>query len=407
MTVSGTEESVDCPRSDVDPFSDDFLADPFPYLAELRDAGPVVYLDRYGVFAVARHEQVQAVLKEPLIFSSAAGTGITNFRTEKAWRKPSILLEVDPPVHTHNRKVVARALAPRSLGYLQEIFDRRAAELADSLVARGTFDAVPDLAEIFPAKVFPDAFGLREDGRDQLLAYGAIVFNGMGPRNHLFEASMEGAAEVIAWITRQCARSSLRPDGLGALIYAGVDAGEVSEDEAALLVRSFLSAGLDTTVSAIALGVLDFVRCPGQWQALRQDPSLARNAFEEVVRIEAPVMNFFRTTAEATELAGTRLPADAKVMVSFAGANRDPRRWEQPDRFDIGRKVAGHLGYGVGVHNCVGQVIARMEGEALLRALAARVASWHLAGEPRPRLNNTLRGLATLPVAVEPAGPAG
>ena len=306
MTDSITGTTAAWPRSEVDPYSDEFLADPFPFLARLRDAGPVVYLDRYEVFAVARHEQVQAVLKDPRVFSSAAGTGITNFNTEKAWRKPSILLEVDPPVHTHNRKVVARALAPRSLGYLQEVFDRKAAELADSLVARGSFDAVPDLAEIFPTQVFADAFGLQPGGRDQLLAYGALVFNGMGPPNHLFEASMDGAGEVIAWITQQCSRSSLRPDGLGALIYAGVDAGEVTEDEAALLVRSFLSAGLDTTVSALALGVLDFVRFPGQWQALREDPSLARNAFEEVVRIEAPVMNFFRTTTEPVELAGTQ-----------------------------------------------------------------------------------------------------
>jgi 4-methoxybenzoate monooxygenase (O-demethylating) len=403
MTDSITGTTAACPRSELDPYSDEFLADPFPFLAQLRDAGPVVYLDRYGVFAVTRHGQVHAALKDPRVFSSAAGTGITNFSREKAWRKPSILLEVDPPVHTRNRKVVARALAPRSLGYLQEIFDRKAAELADSLVARGSFDAVPDLAEVFPTKVFPDAFGIGEDSRDQLLAYGALVFNGMGPRNHLFESSMEGAGEVLAWITQQCSRSSLRPDGLGALIYAGVDAGEVTEDEAALLVRSFLSAGLDTTVSALALGVLDFARCPGQWQALRQDPSLARNAFEEVVRLESPVMNFFRTTTEPVELAGISLPADAKVMVSFAGANRDPRRWEQPDRFDIRRKTAGHLGYGTGVHNCVGQVIARMEGEAVLRALAARVGSWRLTGEPRPRLNNSLRGLDTLPVTVESA----
>jgi 4-methoxybenzoate monooxygenase (O-demethylating) len=403
MTASETETPAVCPRSAVDPFSDEFLADPFPYLAELRDAGPVVYLERYGVYAVARHEQVQAVLKEPRVFSSAAGTGITNIAVENPWRKPSILLEVDPPVHTRNRKVVARALAPRSLAYLQEIFDRSAEELAASLVSRGSFDAVPDLAEVFPTRVFPDAFGITGDGRDQLLAYGAMVFNGQGPRNHLFEASMTGAEGVIGWITGQCARSSLRPDGLGALIYAGVDAGEVTEDEAALLVRSFLSAGLDTTVSAIALGVLDFVRCPGQWQALRQDPSLARNAFEEVVRFESPVIGFFRTTSEPVQLAGTHLPAGVKVLVSFAGANRDPRRWEQPDRFDIRRKAAGHVGYGTGVHNCVGQVIARMEGEAVLRALAGRIRSWHLAGEPRLRLNNSLRGLDALPVAVEPA----
>jgi cytochrome P450 len=398
-----TETSAGCPHSQIDPFCDEFLADPFEYLSELRETGPVVYLDRYGVYAVARHEQVQAVLKNPGAFSSAAGVGLTHFGRDQAWRKPSILLEVDPPVHTHNRRVVARALAPRSLAYLQEIFDRRAAELADDLVSLRSFDAVPDLAEVFPTQVFPEAFGIRENGRDQLLAYGAMVFNGQGPRNHLFEASMAGAGDVLAWIAEQCSRAALRPDGLGAQIYAGVDAGEVTEEEAALLVRSFLSAGLDTTVSAIALGVLDFVRFPDQWQALRQDPSLARNAFEEVVRIEAPVTNFFRTTSQVTDLGGTSLPADAKVMVSFAGANRDPRRWERPDEFDIRRKCSGHMGYGIGVHNCVGQVIARMEGEAVFRALAARVASWHLDGEPRPRLNNTLRGLDTLPVRVESA----
>src|ERR1700689_2931778 len=156
-------------HSSVDPFCDEFLADPFPGLAELRDAGPVVYLERYDVYAVARHEQVHAVLRQPLGFSSAAGVGITNIASENPWRKPSILLEVDPPVHTHNRKVVARALAPRSLAYLQEIFDRRADELAGDLVVRGSFDAVPDLAEIFPTRVFPEAFGIATDGRDQLL----------------------------------------------------------------------------------------------------------------------------------------------------------------------------------------------------------------------------------------------
>jgi 4-methoxybenzoate monooxygenase (O-demethylating) len=403
MPFPVTHRRVDPPGCDIDPFSDEFLAGPFPFLDDIREAGPVVYLDRYGAYAVARHEQVHAVLREPRVFSSAAGVGITNFATEKPWRKPSILLEVDPPLHTHNRKVVARALAPRSLTYLQEIFDRRAEDLAGALVTRGAFDAVPDLAEIFPTRVFPEAFGLQEDGRDRLLAYGAMVFNGHGPRNHLFEASMAGAEGVIDWITRQCSRSSLRPDGLAALIYAGADAGEVTEDEAALLVRSFLSAGLDTTVSAIGLAVLNFARHPDQWQALRADPSLARNAFEEVVRLESPVIGFFRTTSEPAELAGADLPAQAKVLVFFAGANRDPRRWEHPDRFDIRRKTAGHMGYGVGVHNCVGQVIARMEGEAVLRALAGRVASWQLTGEPRPRLNNTLRSLATLPVAVEPA----
>lgn len=387
-------------RSDVDPFSTPFLTDPFPALRQLREAGPVVFLERYGVWAVAGHSEVQAALRDDEGFSSAAGVGVTNTNNEIPWRKPSILLEVDPPLHTINRKVVTRALLPSALRSLQELFDLRSAELADRLVSKGHFDAVPELAEVFPTQVFPDAFGLREEGRDKLLAYGAMVFNGHGPINELFEASMAGADEVLEWITEQCSRSSLRPDGLGAKIYAAVDAGEVTEEDAALLVRSFLSAGLDTTINGIALGVLDFVRFPEQWQLLREDPSLARNAFEEVIRLESPVIGFFRTTTRPVEVSGVELPANAKVLVFYAGANRDPRRWENPDQFDIRRKVAGHMGYGTGIHNCVGQIIARMEGEAIFRALANRIDSWKLVGEPRPRLNNTLRGLDSLPVEV-------
>ena len=199
------------------------------------------------------------------------------------------------------------------------------------------------------------------------------------------------------------AARSLRPECLGAHIYGAVDAGEISEDEAALLVRGFLSAGIDTTVSAIGLGVLDFIRNPDQWELLRQDPSLARNAFEEVVRLEAPVIGFFRTTTTDTAIGGVPIPADAKVLVFFAGANRDERRWDNPDRFDVRRKTAGHLGFGTGVHNCIGQGIARMEGEALfLRSREKeRVQAWTLTGEPVVRLNNSLRGLRRLPVEIE------
>ncbi len=306
-------------------------------------------------------------------------------------------------MHTVNRRIVARVLSPRSLRSLQGTFARRAEELVARLAVRGTFDAVADLAEIFPTEVFPDAFGLRDDGKEMLQAYAAMVFNGMGPPNELFDQAMATGGDVIAWITEQCTRSSLRPDGLGAQIYAAVDAGEVTEEDAALLIRSFLSAGIDTTVNAIALGVLDFVRFPDQWKILRADRSLAGKAFDEVVRLECPVIGFFRTTTRSTSIGGTELPGDAKILAFFAGANRDPRRWESPDRFDIRRDASGHLGYGTGAHSCAGQTIARMEGEALFRALAAKVESWGLAGQPRPRLRNALRGLDTLPVEVQVA----
>ena len=390
------------PVSDIDPFADAFLADPFPFLAEVRDAGPAVYLPRYRVWAVAGHDDVHAVLRDHERFSSAAGVGLTNLAEENPWRKPSILLEVDPPLHSQNRAVVAGAMSPKALRSLQEVFDTQAAALVDELVERETFDAVHDLAEVFPTVIFPRAFGVDGDAREHLLAYGAMVFNGHGPRNRHFEAAMSGAAGVLEWIGGQCQRAALRPDTIGSAIYDAADAAGVGEDDAALLIRSFLSAGVDTTVSALAYSVYDFIRFPDQWELVRDEPSLARNAFEETVRLESPVMGFFRTTSQEVVLGRARIPAHTKVLALYAGANRDERRWDRPDAYDVRRRLVGHLGYGIGPHVCVGMTIARMEGEAVLRALGARVASWELTGEPQPRLNNTLRGLDTLPVRITP-----
>jgi cytochrome P450 len=390
---------------DVDPYSEEFLDDPFPSLGTIREAGRFVHLPSRGVWAVARHDDVAAVLRDTSRFSSAAGVGLTDLTREEAWRKPSILLEVDPPLHTRNRGVVARVLSPSALRSLQSVLDDAAMALVDQLVQLGTFDAVADVAEVFPTVVFPKAFGVDADARDHLLRYGSMVFNGMGPRNELFEAAMDGAGEVIGWITDACTRERLRPGSVGADIYDAADAAGVDESDAALLIRSFLSAGVDTTVSGLAFAVHRLATNPSQWDLLRADPSLARNAFEETVRIDAPVVGFYRTTACEVPVDDTLLPAGTKVLVFFAGANRDPRRWDDPDRFDIGRRTAGHLGYGFGPHVCVGMAVARMEAEALLKAMAARISTLQLVGPPLPRRNNSLRGLDSLPLLVTPVAP--
>lgn len=132
-------------------------------------------------------------------------------------------------------------------------------------------------------------------------------------------------------------------------------------------------------------------------------PVPGRNAFEETVRLESPVIGFFRTTTAETVIGEARIPPGRKVLIFFAGANRDPARWEHADRFDVRRKTTGHLGYGTGPHVCAGMTIARMEGEALIRALAQRVASIELDGDPRLRLNNSLRGLQSVPIRVTAA----
>ena len=231
-----------------------------------------------------------------------------------------------------------------------------------------------------------------------LLPYGSMVFNTMGPKNDLYHASLAPVDKILPWVMQRCARNALRLGSLGAEVYKYADTGEVSEQEAALLVRSFLSAGIDTTVHAVGNALLCFAENPGEWQKLRQEPAKARIAFEEVMRFETPFQCYFRTTTAPAEIAGTSIGAEEKIYVSIASANRDPRRWEEPERFNISRKISGHVGFGTGVHACVGQMIARLEIEALTNAMVERVASIELAGKPERLLHNTLRAVSKLPV---------
>ena len=403
-------DSAVAPRLDLDPFSDEFLSDPYPYHERIREAGPVVWLERYELWATARFEQVHATLRDWETFCSSAGVGLSDFRKEAPWRPPSIILEADPPEHTRARAVLTRVLSVRAIEVLRETFQQEAERLVGALVAGDQvakhgvrFDAIESLAQAFPLKVFADAVGLPADGRENLLAYGNMVFNALGPRNRLFDDAMAQAEPVREWIAHHCSREILSETGLGAQIYQAADDGELTQDEAALLVRSLLSAGLDTTVIALGNAIYCFATHPEQWQRLREDPGLARSAFDEGLRLESPAQTFFRTTTRRVNLAGADLPAHAKILLFLGAANRDPRRWEDPEKFDIERKVAGHVGLGSGIHACVGQSLARLEAECLLGTLARHVAAIELDGEPVRRLHNTLRGFDVLPVALTPA----
>lgn len=391
------------PVSDIDPFSDEFLTDPYPFHERLREAGAVVWLERYGIWASARHEEVQAALTDWQTFSSAAGVGIDDFRRSKPWRPPSLILEADPPLHTRSRTAMNRALSAKAMAALRASFKEGAERLADALVARGRVDAILDIAEAYPLSVFPRAVGLGPDGLDNLLPYGTMVFNAFGPRNAHFEAAMSEAAKVVGWINAQCMREALSPEGIGATIWAAVDTGEITREEAPVLVRSILSAGLDTTIIGIGNGLYAFASNPAQWKALRDNPALVRPAFDEILRWETPVQTFFRTTTKSVEIGGVSVPEDAKILLFLAAANRDPRRWDKPEAFDIARRATGHVAFGAGIHMCVGQMLARLESEMILSALAARASRIAIVGEPRRKLNNTLRQFASVPIELTPA----
>ncbi|TQC50939.1 cytochrome P450 [Rhodococcus sp. WS4] len=389
------------PVSDADPFALDVLEDPLPFQADLRDAGPVVYLQRYDVFALGRYEQVHAALTDWQSFQSAAGVGLSNFRYETPWRPPSILLEADPPHHDAPRAVLSKILGPRALQKLRAAWIQDAENLVDQLLSKTTeFDAVTDLAAAFPLRVFPDAVGIPDAGRENLLPYGDHAFNAFGPANSLVERGAPRVAELSGWVKEQCARDALTGDGFGAQIWAAADRGDITYEQAPLVVRSLLTAGVDTTVNGLAAVLYAFARHPEQWARLRENRTLARTAFDEAVRWESPVQTFFRTATRDTEIGGTVIPDGKKILMFLGAANRDPRRWDNPDVFDLGRNPSGHVGYGMGIHQCVGQHVARLESEALLTALASRVESLEIAGPVRRHLNNTLRSWESVPVRV-------
>jgi cytochrome P450 len=400
MSVSSRISAAGCPESYIDPFSDPYILNPYPFHERIREAGPVVWLKQYGVPGVFRYEQVQAILRDWENFCSSGGVGLSNFKTEKPWRALSLLLEMDPPDHTEHRAVVGRILSPATLRNLRPKFEAEADRLVDLFLNTGTFDAASLLAEAFPLKIFGDAVGVMTEDRRHMIAWGNMVFNTMGPRNKHYENSLHESRPVFEWINDACLRQNLTLDGLGAQIYAAVDAGVVSEQNAPLHVGSFLSAGVDTTTNAIANALYCFARHPEQWQQVRKTPELARTAFEEILRFEAPFQTFFRTAARDTTIAGVPIGANQKILLSVGSANRDPRRWERPDTFEVMRKTTGQIGFGTGIHGCVGQMIARLEVEVLLVALAKKVADIRLEGEPSRMLHNTLRGFDYLPLSL-------
>ncbi|AUM16987.1 cytochrome P450 [Rhodococcus ruber] len=389
------------PISDADPFDLDVLDNPLPFQEELREAGPVVRLDRLGVFGMGRYEQVHAALTDWQSFQSAAGVGLSNFRYEKPWRPPSLLLEADPPHHDAPRALLTRILGPRALRTLRNAWIDDAEDLVDEVLTRGTeLDAVTDLAAAFPLRVFPDAVGIPDAGRENLLPYGDHTFNAFGPANSLVDRGISRIRDLSAWVNAQCVRDVLTEGGFGAQIWAAADRGDITHDQAPLIVRSLLTAGVDTTVNGLAAVLYAFATHPEQWRAVRANPSLARTAFDEAVRWESPVQTFFRTATRDIEIGGTVIPDGHKVLLFLGAANRDPRRWERPAAFDLARDPSGHVGFGMGIHQCVGQHVARLESEALLTALATRVESIEVDGPVHRHLNNTLRSWRSVPIRV-------
>lgn len=383
------------PRSDADIFSEKVMADPYPVYRELRDAGPVVHLERSDVFAVARYEEARQVLGDWESFSSADVALNEQFNQYIG----DGILRADPPLHDQLRNVLAARLAPRALRDLAPDITRRAELLVERLVAKGSFDAVTDLARWFPVEVVGDLIGLPREGRERLLPLLDANFNCFGPENARTLASVPQLPELAEYVMTSATRGALTEGSMGRAVYDAVDAGEIPEAVAPWLVMTYVTAGMDTTVHAIGHTIWLLAEHPDQWDVLRADPALVPQAFREVVRYESSVQVFGRTARVDWNVGDVTVPAGSRLAVLYGSANRDERKWPDADRFDITRNNLDHLGFGYGLHGCAGQALARLEGEAILRALLRRVSRIE-AGEPVRHFNNILRGLDSLLVTV-------
>lgn len=379
--------------------------------ARIRDAGDLVYIPEYEVYAVARYSAVRETLENWQDFSSAAGAGLTNFRYEKPMRTPSLLLEADPPHHDAPRSVLQKILGPRRIKQYRQDWEQTADQLVDCLLKYGerdedsalVLDAVPSIAEAFPLSVFPEALGLGDEGLENLLPYGNFVFNSFGPKNRLVTDDAEKVKPVAKWIADQCPRHALRNPSLGADIWAASDDAEITEEQAPLVVRSLLTAGLDTTVYGIAAVIYHLASNPEQYERLRAEPGLIPAAIEEALRLETPVQTFFRTTTRDVHIGDHVIPEGRKVLMFLGAANRDPRRWEKPEEFDLMRDPSGHVAFGAGIHQCVGQHVARLEAASLLQAVLPKIAGIGFSTPPERKINNTLLGWKSLPLRLIPA----
>lgn len=385
------------PTSDVDLWADDeALLNPYPLYRELRDRGPAVWLPKYEMFALARYQAVRDALRNWQTFSSAHGVFMNERMNTTA---TGTTLCSDSPVHERLRRVIIKPLTPVALKELKDRVTAEAEALVERLVARKTFDAATDLAQYLPVSIVSYLVGLPEEGRERMLQWAAAGFNSMAPLNERTVASFPLLEEMREYRAKNCVRGKLVPGSWADRIYDAADRGEIRHDECLAMISDYVGPSLDTTINATSSAIWLFAQHADQWDILRKEPALIPNAVNEVVRLESPIQAFSRYVTENHDFEGVALPKGSRVIILYGSANRDERRWEEPERFDVRRKVGDHVGFSHGVHTCAGMHLARLEITALLTALARRVERFELR-EMRREVHNILRGLRKLDVTV-------
>ena len=261
------------PSYDGDLFADDALAEPYAHYRTLRDLGPVVHLPVHDVYAVARYADARRVLEDPVAFCSGRGVGLNDFIN--AGGRGTTLMS-DGVQHARQRDVIGRPLTPKAVAELRPAAQRLADDLAERLVGRGRFDAVPDLAEVLPATWVPDLLGWPDDGRDHLVEWASDTFDCLGPLNDRTEAAGPGLMAMTAY-AHQVAASTLPEGSMAAGILAAAERGDLEPEQCPMAIIDYLGPSLDTTIAALGNAIWLFATHPEQWAQLRREPDRAKH----------------------------------------------------------------------------------------------------------------------------------
>lgn len=388
---------LEVPQSDIDLYTDEALDNPYKLYTELRELGPVVYLQGYDTYALPRYREVRQVSANWQAFTSARGV-FMNDPLNEAFQ--GIVLCSDPPEHTGMRKVLAAPMRPDRIRAMTPQLRAEAERIVEELVGRGQFEAATELAEHLPLTIVSKLVGLGGFGRERMLEWGAAGFDAQGPiTSQRTLDAFPKLEEFRQFAATEAVPGKLDPGGWAAGLYDAAERGELPVEKCPVLMVDYTVPSLDTTIYAISSAIMLFAEHPEQWDVLRSDPSLIPHAINEVLRMESPIQIFCRYATEDVDLDGSIVPAGSRVMLLYGSANRDERKYPDPERFDVTRKPSDHMAFGYGEHLCVGMPLARLEVQVLLEALVPRVERFEVLDMQRI-LGNTLRGLGHLQVRV-------
>ena len=384
------------------------MADPYPRLAALREEAPLHHEERLERWLVTRHADVRACLRDRRLGRNFRHVGNDDEfdaaepldpRWQPFWNTERwSLLWLEPPEHTRIRKLVAAAFTPRSVESLREPSE----QLARELLPDGRFDLLRDYAQPYSIAVICRMLGVPTDrGRDLLdWSHAMVKMYELDTTLEQAEHATRAAAEFTEYVESliEERRREPRDDMVTRLAEVEVEGKRLTDAQIVSTMIVLLNAGHEATVNTLGNGVLALLRHPEQWRRLVEGEVEPAQAVEELIRWDPPLQLFERWVLEdGVEIAGSPVPRGAKVALLFGSANRDPRAFDDPDAFDVGRpNAADHIGFGGGIHVCIGAPLARIELAAALGALVERAPGLSLAEEPRRNRAFVIWGLEAL-----------